>query len=247
MTKNKEIEDLEEFIKALRKWPMSSSEEREKLRSRINKKKAVVKRIVEKAGCGKTITINPPPAIGGAIMNNIDPFAMIFDRPYGIIDMMIPVIDMVEETIGVISLHGDDESDTKCLQSPLFWVDIHPKVREVAKTRYESGHFADAVESALKLVNKTVKDIVRERSGDELDGAALMNKAFSPKAPIITLYDLSTETGKNIQQGYMQIFAGSMTGIRNPKAHNIIIIDDKRARHHIYLASLLLYVLDDFI
>ena len=44
----------------------------------------------------------------------------------------------------------------------------------------------------------------------------------------------------------MEIFAGAMTGIRNPKAHsNIIDIDEKRAIHLIYLASLLMYKLDE--
>jgi uncharacterized protein (TIGR02391 family) len=68
-----------------------------------------------------------------------------------------------------------------------------------------------------------------------------MNKAFSVNKPIVTLDDLSTDTGRNIQQGYMQIYAGAMIGIRNPKAHANITIDGLRAKHHLYLASLLAY------
>ena len=122
-----------------------------------------------------------------------------------------------------------------------FWSDIHPTVSRVAKPRFDNGHFADAVEAALKEVNCAIKDHVKRKTGEELDGAALMQRAFSIKAPLISLDDLSTETGRNIQLGYMQIYSGVMTGIRNPKAHANISIDDKRARHFIYLASLLVY------
>ena len=120
-----------------------------------------------------------------------------------------------------------------------FWDDIHPSITRVAKGRYEACQFADCVEAALKEINGLVKDHVKRRTGDELDGAPLMNKAFSPKDPLVVFDDLSTESGRNIQQGYMQLFAGSMIGIRNPKAHANVTIDNVRARHCLYLASLL--------
>ncbi len=126
-----------------------------------------------------------------------------------------------------------------------FWSDIHPKIASVAKSRFASTHYADAVESTLKEINSCVKDIVRRKTGDELDGAPLMRTAFSPKNPIIVLDDLSTESGKNIQQGYMEIFSGAIIGIRNPKAHNNINITENRAKHFIYLASLLMYKIDE--
>jgi uncharacterized protein (TIGR02391 family) len=130
------------------------------------------------------------------------------------------------------------------LQTP-FWDDIHPSIMRVAKARYEGGHFADCVEAALKEINTIVKEHVRRRIGGELDGAALMNKAFSPNNPLVVLDDLSTDSGRGVQQGYMQIYAGAMTGIRNPKAHANIIINDIRARHVLYLASLLAYRFDE--
>jgi len=126
-----------------------------------------------------------------------------------------------------------------------FWDLLHPKVVKVSKSRFETNHFADSVEAALKEVNNIVKIIVKQRTGKEYDGADLMYKAFSLQKPIIELDDLSTETGKNIQKGYMQIFAGSMIGIRNPKAHENITIDDKRAIHFLFLASLLMFKVDE--
>jgi uncharacterized protein (TIGR02391 family) len=133
---------------------------------------------------------------------------------------------------------------TKLLQLD-FWGIIHKDIIRVAKNKIEDGYYADAVESAFKEVNKRVKEIVKNRTGEELDGASLMYKALSERNPIIVLDDLSSETGRNIQKGYMQIFAGAMTGIRNPKAHENITISREKAAHFIFLASLLMYKLDE--
>jgi uncharacterized protein (TIGR02391 family) len=125
------------------------------------------------------------------------------------------------------------------------WDLLHPKVVEVAKSRFESGHLADAVEAALKKLNHVVKTIVRDRVQGEYDGADLMNRAFSLSNPVLKLSPLDTESGRSIQQGYMQIFAGVMTGIRNPKAHSNIEIDPNRAVHLLFLASLLFFKIDE--
>lgn len=125
------------------------------------------------------------------------------------------------------------------------WDLMHPIVVKIARPRFESGHFADSVEAALKEVNDIVRQIVIEQTAEELDGADLMNRALSLKKPIIILDDLAMTTGRNIQVGYMQIFAGAMTGIRNPKAHANIQIDATRAIHFLFLASLLLFKIDE--
>jgi len=134
-----------------------------------------------------------------------------------------------------------------------FWGIIHRDIVRVAKNKFEDGYYADAVESAFKEINKRFKEIVKNKTGEELDGAKLMYKALSEEKrnpsekgnPIVVLDDLSSETGRNIQKGYMQIFAGAMIGIRNPKAHENITISRERAIHFIFLASLLMYKLDE--
>lgn len=131
------------------------------------------------------------------------------------------------------------------LKERSFWEDLHPTVVSIGKLRYDSNHFADAVESVFKELNNRIKEFVKRKTGKEMDGADLMHTALSPKNPIVTLEDLSSESGRNIQQGYMEIFAGAIIGIRNPKAHANINIDALRARHHLYLASLLFQVFDE--
>ncbi len=81
---------------------------------------------------------------------------------------------------------------------------------------YTNGHYAQAVLEAFKYVNNLVKF---ESSESSRDGADLMHKVFSRDNPVLALNDLTTESDKNEQLGYMQILAGVMTGIRNPRAH----------------------------
>jgi uncharacterized protein (TIGR02391 family) len=133
--------------------------------------------------------------------------------------------------------------DTK--EFPNMWDLMHPAVVKVSKTRFDSGHFADAVEAALKEVNEIVRNIVRDRTGKEYDGADLMNRAFSIERAIIALDDLNTTAGRNIQVGYMQICSGAMTGIRNPKAHSNVQIDSIRGIHLLFLASLICFKIDE--
>lgn len=121
-----------------------------------------------------------------------------------------------------------------------FWSLLHPRVTSVAQARFRSRHYADAVEAVFKEINTKIKKIVREKTGEEFDGVAAIERAFSLQNPIIKLADLTTESGRNIQKGYLQIFSGSITGIRNPKAHENIAIDRNQAIHFLFLASLLM-------
>ena len=127
----------------------------------------------------------------------------------------------------------------------IVWQPMHPRIRSLAKPRYDAGFYADAVSTAVREVNVAVKKVVRETTGAELDGARLMSHAFSPNNPIIRLANLTTETGRNLQQGYMNLFQGAMIGIRNPKAHNNYETEPTKAIHLIFVASLLLTKLDE--
>lgn len=140
---------------------------------------------------------------------------------------------------------GADEAEAGNDTVNDFWDDIHPAIKAVAEARYASGHYADAVEAAFKEIETIVKRIHVAAGKAEQSGNGLMKSAFSVNNPTIRLANLTTASGKDIQQGYLEIAAGAMTGIRNPKAHANIIIDDKRARHHLYIASLIAQVVDE--
>lgn len=101
------IESLEEYKKVLRSWDSGnvSREALQETRSWINQKTPMIRKLVWRAGCGKTLTVGPPPAVGGMIMRNVDPFSALFDGPYGL-NMIPTVCDMIDEAIGVISSDG---------------------------------------------------------------------------------------------------------------------------------------------
>jgi uncharacterized protein (TIGR02391 family) len=122
------------------------------------------------------------------------------------------------------------------------WEILHPEIAAVAKSRFETQHYADSVEAAFKHFNRSVK--VRSGQTDR-DGADLMNYVFSTHRPVLALDDLSCESGRSAQKGYMQMFSGGMTAIRNPKAHDNIDIDMRRAIHLLFVASLFMYKLEE--
>lgn len=134
------------------------------------------------------------------------------------------------------------------LDSPdSLWANIHPDITKVSKQLFNDEHYAQAVFSAFIEVNFRVKNIVKSKIGEELDGKDLMFKAFNLGDPIIQLSNCSTKTEKNIQEGYGHLFAGAIQAIRNPKAHENIKIDENRAIHFLYLASLLIHKIDESI
>jgi|GEM_PF-858150 len=132
--------------------------------------------------------------------------------------------------------------------SSLNWDILNKKIEKVSKKKFEDGYYADAVESAFKEINFRIKGIVEDVTGRELDGQNLMDVAFAfsrTSGPIIKLADLSKTTGRNIQKGYKNIFSGSIQGIRNPKAHENILISQEEAIHFLFLASLLMFKVDE--
>ena len=141
-------------------------------------------------------------------------------------------------TITYLNGYGNNNSSS-------IWDNIHPQIISIAKGRFDDGHYADAVEAAFKEINTRVKKIYRDRTSVEKDGAKLMQAAFSIQNPIIRLGDTSTETGANIQQGYMEMFVGAMIGIRNPQAHNNLLVSKDKAIRKLHFASMLMYKIDD--
>ena len=90
------------------------------------------------------------------------------------------------------------------------------ELRKYCRGLFADGHYSLAVQRACTYVH----NVVRERSGRiDKDGADLMMAVFTPNDPILRLNRLQTKSDRNEQQGYMFIFAGTMTGIRNPRAH----------------------------
>ncbi|MBE6397635.1 MAG: TIGR02391 family protein, partial [Lentisphaerae bacterium] len=88
-------------------------------------------------------------------------------------------------------------------------------------------------------------EMVKGRVSIKTDGVQLMQKVFSPETSLIRLADSADPSEQDVQRGYMYMFAGGMSAIRNPKAHDNIEIDKNDALRKLYFASMLMYKLDE--
>lgn len=127
------------------------------------------------------------------------------------------------------------------------WRNIHPMIKSVSKSLYENGHFAEAAENAFKEINSRVKKLFVLKCPNRKvpDGASVMTTVFSDNEPLIEFGERSSESGQNIQRGFMMMLAGAMIGIRNPKAHENLIIGEEDAMRQLMFASMLMYKIDD--
>ena len=103
MNMENRIKPLQRYREAAIAWDNSlDDQEKTRLRSVLNQNKQSVKREVIEANCYKTLTISPPPVVGGLVMEGICPFDMMFTPPY--LENLVPyVLDMIDEAIGVMS------------------------------------------------------------------------------------------------------------------------------------------------
>jgi hypothetical protein len=83
---------------------------------------------------------------------------------------------------------------------------VDPDLLKVSEGLFEDGHHARAVEEVFKYLN----NLVKTRSGRaDLDGASLTKTALSANSPVLKLNAGATQSERDEQLGYMEIFAGS--------------------------------------
>ena len=105
------------------------------------------------------------------------------------------------------------------LRSKLADRKAHDQIFKYCKAELLEENYFHAVLEAIK----GVANRIRELSGLTSDGAELVNKAFSIKAPILAINALSTETEQSEQKGFSNMLIGLFGAIRNPTAHAPII------------------------
>lgn len=113
---------------------------------------------------------------------------------------------------------------------------LHSAVAHASLEHFKNGHYRDAVLNSIVAIF----DLIRTRTSLDLDGAALVNRAFSLTDPYLVLSELDTDSGQNDQKGFIQLFSGSYQGIRNPKAHSLNHdLTEMKAAQYLVHASLL--------
>ena len=97
------------------------------------------------------------------------------------------------------------------------------EIVSVSRDLFASGHYSLAVQEAYKAIDK----FIGEKAKLNMSGKALMNTAFSPKKPILIWNDRQTVSEQDEQEGYHQLYAGAMQGIRNPVVHEFDWVEDQ--------------------
>lgn len=88
------------------------------------------------------------------------------------------------------------------------WKLVHLDIIRVARSLYQDGHYFESARSAFIEINARVKKLfpeLRGKDGKQLDGYPLMQTVFSAKSPKIVIADTSTDTGENVQRGFMDM------------------------------------------
>lgn len=100
-----------------------------------------------------------------------------------------------------------------------------------------------------QFLRSAVAQRIRDLSGLEGDGAALVDKVFSIDNPILALNFLKTDTEKSEHKGFAQLLKGCFAAVRNPLAHEPKILWDGEddAADYFSLISLLHRRLDNCI
>jgi uncharacterized protein (TIGR02391 family) len=120
-------------------------------------------------------------------------------------------------------------------------LELHPEIERAAGKLFRNGHYANAVEDAVKALNA----IIRSNSGiDDKDGTQLMEYVFGPKSPVLKFNNLADSFDIDEQRGFMMMFSGAVAGLRNPRAHKIIKDDPEMALEFIAFISLLAKLAD---
>jgi uncharacterized protein (TIGR02391 family) len=134
-----------------------------------------------------------------------------------------------------------ERNPTAVAEHPFVARDIYegfpPKVRKL----FDDGHYAEATFAAYKYLDQAVQRVSKlSKSGE-----ALMMEAFKEDAPKIQLTPCTTTTERDEQRGYRFLFAGAAVGIRNPRGHEVVVVDDlETSLSHLSFATMLLRRLD---
>ena len=113
---------------------------------------------------------------------------------------------------------------------------LHPAITENSLNHYRNGHLRDAVLNGVIAVF----DMIRARTKLDLDGAKLVGQAFGMEKGKLIFSEVDSESGQNDQKGFMQIFEGVYTGVRNVKAHSLNHdLNEQKAAQYLVMLSLL--------
>ncbi len=138
---------------------------------------------------------------------------------------------------------SEAEARVRTIQSKFRDRRMHSEVLKYCRTELMQDNYFHAVFEATKGLAQRI----REMSGVELDGAALVDKAFSIDRPLLAFNSLRTETERSEHKGFATLLKGCFAAVRNPLAHGPKILweGEDDAADYLSMVSLFHRKLDD--
>ena len=120
---------------------------------------------------------------------------------------------------------------------------MHPEVIKYCQIELMQDNYFHAVFEATKGLAQRIRDM----SGIQADGPALIDRVFSIEQPVLAFNTLRTDTEKSEHKGFAALLKGCFAAVRNPLAHEPKILWDGEddAADYLSLISLLHRMLDD--
>lgn len=134
------------------------------------------------------------------------------------------------------------ERRVRTIQAKFRGRSIHPEVLKYCRAELLQDNYFHAVFEATKGLAQRI----REMSGIQADGAALIDRVFAIDRPILAINTLQTETERSEHKGFATLLKGCFAAIRNPMAHEPKLLWDgeEDAADYLSLISLLHRKLD---
>lgn len=135
------------------------------------------------------------------------------------------------------------ERRANAIQSKFHGRRIHPEVLKYCKAELMQDNSFHAVFEATKGLAQRI----RQMSGVDGDGAALVDRVFPTSHPILAFNTLQTETERSEHTGFATLLKGCFAAVRNPRAHHPRVLwkDEDDTVDYFTLISLLHRKLDD--
>lgn len=105
--------------------------------------------------------------------------------------------------------------ETQSLHDSLADHEVRPELLSLLEDRLAAGAHTDAILRAFRHLTEQL----RELSGKDGDGAALVGQALGGSAPPIRINPLRKQSDRDEQKGLEQLVRGLYTCIRNPRTH----------------------------
>lgn len=120
---------------------------------------------------------------------------------------------------------------------------LHPEVLKYCRAELMQDNYFHAVFEATQGLAQRIRDL----SGIQADGAALVDRVFSGERPLLALNTFRSETERSEHRGFAALLKGCFGAVRNPLAHEPKILWDGEddAADYLSLVSLLHRKLDD--